>query len=90
MHGYYNIFKGHSKTINFKLDDDSLKKIIDIFDHIRKILNTDLDNHSCEDNKGDTYFKTKVSDETCFRKDKDKTTNTIPNKKTKYNCRVLL
>ena len=35
-------------------------------------------------------MKTKVSDETCFRKDKDKITNTIPNEKTKYNCRVLL
>ena len=43
-----------------------------------------------EDKKGDTYFKISVSDETCFRKDKDKTTNTIPNEKTKYNCRVLL
>ena len=35
-------------------------------------------------------MKTNVSDETCFRKDKDKTVNTIPNEKTKYNCRVLL
>ena len=35
-------------------------------------------------------MKTKASDETCFTKDKDKTTNTIPNEKTKYNCRVLL
>ena len=43
-----------------------------------------------EDKKGDIYLKPKVSDETCFRKDKDKTTNTIPNEKTKYNCRVLL
>ena len=35
-------------------------------------------------------MKAKVSDETCFRKDKDKTVNVIPNEKTKYNCRVLL
>ena len=41
-------------------------------------------------NKGDTLFKTKVSDKTCFRKDKDKTTNAIPSEKTKYNCRILL
>ena len=39
-----------------------------------------------EDKKDDTSLKTKVSDEPFFRKDKDKTTNTIPNKKTKYNC----
>ena len=90
MHGYYNIFKGNSKTINFKLDDNSLEKIIDIFDNIGKILNTDLDNYMYEDKKGDTYFKTKLSDETCFIKDKDKTVNTIPDKKTKYNCRALL
>ena len=43
-----------------------------------------------EDKKGDTYLKTKVSYEACFRKDKDKTTNTISNEKAKYNCRVLL
>ena len=42
------------------------------------------------DNNVITYFKTKVSDETCFRKEKDKTTNIIPNETTKYNCRVLL
>ena len=40
--------------------------------------------------KWDTYFKTKVSDETCFRKNKDKTTNATPNERTEYNCRILL
>ena len=90
VYGYYNIFKGDSKTMNFNLDDDSLKKVSDIFDHIRKILNIGLDNYSYEDNKGIRYLKTKLSDETCFRKGKDKTTNTIRNIKTKYNCRVLL
>ena len=90
VHDYYNIFKGDSKTMNLKLDDNSLEKIIDIFDHIRKILNIDLDNYIYEDKQDDIYLKAKVFDETCFRKDKDKTTNTIPNEKTKYNCRVLL
>ena len=88
--GYYNIFKGDNKTMNFKLDDNSLEKIINIFYHIGKILNIDLDNYQYEDSKGDTYLKRKVSDETCFRKDKDKTVNPIPNEKTKFNCRVLL
>ena len=43
---YYNIFKGDNKTMNFKLDNNSLEKIIDIFDHIGKIINIDLD-HIC-------------------------------------------
>ena len=76
--------------MNFKADDNLLEKIIDIFDYIGKILNIDLDNYMYEDKKGDTYFKTKVSDETCFRKDKVKTVDTILDEKTKYNCRVLL
>ena len=88
--GYYNIFNDDSKTMNFKLDDDLLGKIIDIFEHIGEILNIDPYHYLYDDNKGVTYFKTKVSDQTCFRKNKDKTTNTIPNEKTKYNCRVLL
>ena len=33
VQGYYNILENDSKTMNFKLDDDSLGKIIDIFDH---------------------------------------------------------
>ena len=76
--------------MNLKLDDNSLEKVIDMFDHIGKILNIDLDNYLYEVSKGDTYLKTKVSDKTCFRKDKDKIVNTILNEKTKYNCRVLL
>ena len=57
---------------------------------LEKILNIDLDNYLYEDCEGDTYLKIEVSDKTCFRKDKDKTVKTIPNEKTKYNCRVLL
>ena len=88
--GYYNIFNDNSKTMNFKLNDDSLGKIIDIFDHIREALNIDLYHYLYDDNNGITYFKTKVYDDTGFRTDKDKTTNTIPKEKTKYNSRVLL
>ena len=90
VHGYYNTFKVNSKIMNFNLHDNSLEQIIDIFDHIGKILNIDIDNYIYEDKMGITYLKTKVSDKTCFRKDKDKTLNTIPNEKTKHNCRVLL
>ena len=74
--------------MNFKTDDNSLEKVIDIFYHLEKVLNINLDNYQYEDSKSDTYLKAKVSDETCFRKDKDKTVNIIPNEKTKHNCRV--
>ena len=40
--------------------------------------------------RGDDYLRTKVLDETCFRKSKAKTDNAIPDERTKYNCRVLL
>ena len=76
--------------MNFRPDDDSLGKIIYIFDHIGEILNIDLYHYSYDDNNGITHFKTKVSDDTGFRKNKDKTTNTILNERTKYNCRILL
>ena len=88
--GYYNIFNDDGKTMKFKLDDNSLEKVIDIFEHIGEILKIDLDHYLYEDMRGEVYFRTKVSDETYFRRDKEKTTNTIRNEKTKYNCRVLL
>ena len=53
-------------------------------------MNINLDNYCYEDNNGITYFKTEVSDETCFRKNKDKTANTTPDENSKYNCKILL
>ena len=88
--GFYNDFKDNGKTMNLKFDDKSTGNIIDIFEHIGKKLKIDFDNYLHEDNRGDTYLRTKVLGETCFRKNKDKTTNTIKNERTKYNCRVLL
>ena len=75
--------------MNFKLDDNSLDEIYDIFEHTEEKLGIDLNNFTYE-SKGEEYLKTIVPDETCFRKDKDNKTNIIPNKNTKYNCRVLL
>ena len=66
--GYYNIFEDDSKTMSFNLDDDLLGKIIDIFDHIGEILNTDLYHYLYDDNNCITYFKAKVSDDTGFKK----------------------
>ena len=95
--GYYNDDKDNgkydakygTKTMNFKLDDDSLDRIYDIFEYIEKKLKIDLNNFTYE-SKGEEYLKTKVSDETCFRKNKDDKTNIIRNENTRYNCRVLL
>ena len=87
--GYYNDYKDNGKIINFKLDDDSLDKIIDIFEYIDEKLKIDLNNFTYE-RKGEEYLKTKVSDKTCFRKSKGNKTNIVANENTKYNCRVLL
>ena len=54
-----------------------------------KKLRIDLSGFTYE-SKGEEYVKTKVSNETCFRKDKDEKANIIPNENTKYDCRVLL
>ena len=83
----YNDYKDNGKTMNLKLDDASLDKIYDIFEYIEK--KTDL-NYFTYESKGEEDLKTKVSDETSFRKDKDNKTNIIPKENTKYNCRVLL
>ena len=64
--------------MNFKLDDNSLEKSIYIFDDIGKILNIDLNTYMYEDKKDDLYLKTKASNQTYFRKNKDKKNNTIP------------
>ena len=73
-----------------KLNDESALKNAKIMEHIEKILKLDLDNCTYDNMREDEYLRTKVSDETCFRENKDKTTNAIPKEKTKYNCRVLL
>ena len=56
---------------------------------LKKKIKIDLSDFKYE-SKAEEYLKTKVSNKTCFRKDKDKKTNTIPNENTKYDCRVLL
>ena len=72
--------------MNFKLDDDSLDKVYDIFEHIEEKLKIDLNNFTYE-SKGEEYLKTIVSDKTCLRTDNK--TNIFPNENTNYNCRVL-
>ena len=71
--------------MNFKLDhDDSSVKIYDIFEHIGRKLEIDLESCFYENKRAEEYIKTIVSNKTCFKD------NTILNENTKYNCRVLL
>ena len=42
--GYYNDYKDNKKTMNFKVDDDSLDKIIDIFEYLEEKFKIDLNN----------------------------------------------
>ena len=88
--GYYNDYKDNSKhsakRMNFRLDDDSLDKVYDISVHIEEKLGIALNDFTCG-NKGEEHLKIIVSDETCFRENKD---NIIPSENTKYTCRVLL
>ena len=92
--GCYNDYKDNSKydvkhsakRMNFRLDDDSLDKVFDIFVHIEEKSGIAL-NDFTYDSKSEEYLKTIVSDEACFRENKD---NIIPSENTKYTCRVLL
>ena len=56
---------------------------------MRKQLKIDLSDFTYQSHF-EEYLETKVSNETCFKKDKDNKTNIFANEKTKYDCRVLL
>ena len=75
--GYYNDYKDNSKydakysakRMNFKLDDDSLIKVYNIFGYTEHKLEIDLNDFAYE-SRGKEYLKTIVSDKTCFKKTK--------------------
>ena len=89
--GYYNDYKDNSKydvkysakRINFRLNDDSLAKVYNSFEHNEEKLGIDLNNFPYE-SKDEKYLMTIVSDIM------DSKTNIIPNENTKYNCKVIL
>ena len=87
--GRYYTFNDDSKTMNFILNDDSLEKIIEIFENIEAKLGLDINDYTYDSDYA-TYFKTKASNKTCFRQSSDKTHNILPREKTGYNCRILL
>ena len=53
--GYYNDYKDKGKTMNLRLDNDSLDKIYDIFGYIEKKLKIVLNNFTYE-SKGEEYL----------------------------------
>ena len=80
-----------AKGMGFKLDDDSLTKAYNIFEHIGEKKDISLSDFTYE-SKGDEYLKTKANDETSFREEylKTKVNDVIPKENTKYACRALL
>ena len=65
MVGYYNDYKDNGKTMNLRLDGDSLDKIYDIFEHIQKKFKIDLSDFTYQ-SYFEEYLKTKASNETYF------------------------
>ena len=89
----YYVFYGHSNEyIPLRIIlkdfvgyyDDSLLKIISIFEHIEEKLGIDLGSYFYEDKRREKYLKTNASQEIFFKD------NIIPKENTKYDCRVIL
>ena len=105
--GYYDVYNGGDKRMNFKFNDELGDKIYqrlsNIFEHIEEKLNITLNDLTLE-KKGESYFKTKVTDEACFKENtkptlilkegnvtsKESDANFTPKENVTYTCRVLL
>ena len=83
---YYDVYND-DKRMNFKINDELSDKIYqsleNIFEHIGKNSDINLNDFTFEE-KGENYFKTKVTDETCFKEGKvikkESDANFIPKK----------
>ena len=68
--GYYDVYND-DKRINFKINDELSDKIYqsleDIFEHIEEKLNITFNGFTFEKKNGESYFKIKLTDETCFK-----------------------
>ena len=70
--GEYRVYRDgegnkDNKSMGFKLDGDSLRKVFNIFEYISDKKDIALKDFTYEI-KGEDYCKTKVNDETCFKK----------------------
>ena len=105
--GYYDVYNTDVKRMNFKINDELSDKIYqrlsNIFEHIEEKLNITLNDFKFE-KKGDSYFKIKVTDETCFKENikpnlilkegkvtsKESDANFSPKENVVNTCRALL
>ena len=103
---YYDVYND-DKRMNFKINDELRDKIYqgltNIFEHIEEKLNITLNDFTFE-KKGESYFKIKVTDETCFKENinptsilkegkvtpKESDVRFIPKEDVMYTCRALL
>ena len=104
--GHYDVYSGNDKRMNFKINDELRDKICkrleNIFEHIEEKLSITLNDFTFEKNGG-SYFKIKVTDETCFKENikpnlilkegkvtpKESDANFTPKENVMYTCRVL-
>ena len=104
--GCYDVYND-DKRMNFKINDELSEKIyqrlINIFENIEEKLNITLNDFMFE-KKGESYFKIKVTDETCFKENikatsilkevkvisNERYVNFIPKENAMYTCRALL
>ena len=63
--GYYDVYNDDKKK-NFSVNYEHYDKLIKILEHIDEKLNINRGDFTFE-KKGGEYFKTKVSNETCFK-----------------------
>ena len=106
--GYYDVYNGNDKRMNFKVNNDEhadkiYQELENIFEHNEENLGITLNDFTFE-KKGGSYFKIKVTDETCFKENikpnlilkEDKVTskesdaNFTQKENVMYTCRVLL
>ena len=96
----------NDKRMNFKINDELSDKIYqrlsNIFEHIEEKLNITLNDFTFE-KKVESYFKIKVTDETCFKENfkptlilkegkvtpKESDANFTPKENVVYTCGVL-
>ena len=104
--GYYDVCND-DKRMNFKINDELSDKICqrltNILENIEEKLNITLNDFTFE-KKGESYFKVKVTDETCFKENvkptltlkegkvtpKESDANFISKENVMYTCRALL
>ena len=85
---YYSV-GDDGKTMNFNLNDALLDKIYEIFSDIEEKLNFEIKRFTHDNGHGE-FFKTKLTDKNCFIRNNDIEENSIAQRNTDYNCKLLV